>query len=115
MKCNLCSWDEQPDSLSHLKRTVEACMNTGPCMDRDPVVVWRDGTFQVVDPEDVILEDDKKKKIVADAVIEIPLERHIAPPMTTISIDPIHIESDSVIETTVDGITTVEEVRVIPE
>jgi hypothetical protein len=115
MKCNLCSWDEQPDSISHLKRTVEACMNTGPCMDRNPVVVWRGGTFEVVDPQDVILEDNKKKKIVADVVIEVPLERHIAPPMTTISIEPLNLEENSTVETTVDGVTTVEEVTVIPE
>lgn len=115
MKCDHCKWDEQPDNLTHLKRTVEACMNTGPCLDRDPVVVWREDTFVVLDPSEVILEDNKKKKLMADTVIDLPLVRHLAPPPVPVSALVPDFDETFAVETAEDGSTTTEEVTIIPE
>ena len=115
MKCNVCGWNETPDALPHLKRTVEACMNTGPCMDRTPVVVWRDNTFEVVDEADVISVDDKKKKLVADRIIDLELERHIAPPTPPEFIPLPEIKEEATVEVVTGDKKVTETVTVIPQ
>jgi hypothetical protein len=49
MKC-ICGYSHLPNNTLVLKSHIEDCLSDGPLsrVDKDPIVVWRNGEFQVV-------------------------------------------------------------------
>lgn len=72
MKC-LCGYSHSPNNTVVLKKHIEDCMVAGPLQTLEPVVIWRDGEFQVVveaSETDQIIDVDWKRPRVSVVAIE---------------------------------------------
>lgn len=72
MKClEDCGYNAKPDNLDILKAHVEICIKSGACrrLKNEPVVIWKDGGFSVV-------EKAKKNDRVFDVkfIKKVPIE-----------------------------------------